>query len=203
MADEVLDTEAKIKAAAKKVFLAKGYEGAKTRQIAEEAGVNIALVNYYFRSKEALFKAIYMETFGAFFGTMVQLLNEPTPLEVKIWKIVDKYTDFLLANPLMPQFVLAEHGKNGAAFFKELDIKQVIGSARLTQQLKEEAAAGNIRPIETLQFIMTLMGNIAFPFVARPVISYIGDFDDAAFKSFMETRKTLVPEMIMCYLRQR
>ena len=203
MTDDAPDTETKIKEAAKKVFLENGYEGAKTRQIAQEAGVNVALVNYYFRSKEQLFKAIYLETFGLFFGTMVQLLNEATPLEVKVWKIVDKYTDFLLDNPLIPQFVLAEHGKNGAVFFRDLNVKNVIESARLTKQLQEEAEAGNIRPIDPLQFVITVIGNIAFPFVARPIIGYVGGLDDAGFRQFMETRKQIVPEMIMAYLRQR
>jgi TetR/AcrR family transcriptional regulator len=201
MTNEEPDTEAKIKEAARKVFLANGYEGTKIRQIADEAGVNIALVNYYFRSKEALFKAIYIETFGAFFGTMMQLLNEPTPLEVKIWKIVDRYTDFLLVNPLMPQFVLAEHGKNGVNLFKDMNIRELIKSARLVEQLREEAEAGRIRPIEPLQFIITLMSNIAFPIIARPVVGYVGDFGEAGFRQFMETRKTIIPEMIMCYLR--
>lgn len=200
--EDGLDTEAKIKEAARKVFLANGYEGTKTRQIAEEAGVNLALVNYYFRSKEQLFKAIYMETFGAFFGTIVQLLNEAVPLEVKVWKIVDKYTDFLLDNPLMPQFVLAEQGKQAAGFFNELGAKNVIAGSRLTKQLQEEAQAGTIRPIEPLQFIMTIMSNIAFPIMARPVINYIGDLDEAGFRAFMEARKTIVPEMIMGYLRK-
>ena len=203
MTDSAPDTETKIKEAAKRVFLANGYEGTKTRQIAEEAGVNMALVNYYFRSKEQLFKAIYMETFASFFGTMIQLLNEATPLEVKVWKIVDKYTDFLIDNPLMPQFVLAEFGKNAATLFNELDIKSVLKSAQLSQQLRNEAEAGNIRVIGPFDFVIMLMGNIAFPFIARPVISYVGDLDDMGFRAFVESRKTMVPEMIMGYLRQR
>src|SRR4051812_44383250 len=102
MAELDQDTETKIKKAAEKVFIERGYEGAKIRDIAEEAKVNIALVNYYFRSKEQLFKSIYMETFRSFFGQMVATLNEEAPLEVKVWKIVERYTDFLLANPLIP-----------------------------------------------------------------------------------------------------
>ncbi len=202
MADEALDTEAKIKEAAKKIFLKNGYEGAKIRQIAEEAGVNVALVNYYFRSKEQLFNSIYLETFRAFFGIIAQLLNEQTPLEVKVWKIVDKYTDFLLDNPLMPQFVLAEHGKNGVALLSSLNLKGVLEASALTRQIKEGVEAGTIRPISPFQFIITLMGSVVFPFVARPVITYVGGLDDAGFRAFMETRKTLVPEMIMGYLKR-
>lgn len=203
MAEGDANTETKIKEAAKRVFLANGYEGTKTRQIAEEARVNIALVNYYFRSKEQLFKAIYMETFASFFGTLTQLLNEATPLEVKVWKVMDKYTDFLLDNPLMPRFILTEFSKNGADLFKNLNVKDVFASSRLSQQLRQEAEAGTIRAIEPLHFIMLLMSNIAFPFIARPMIDYIGGFDDAGFREFTESRKAMIPEMIMGYLRQQ
>lgn len=197
------DTETKIKKAAEKVFIERGYEGAKIRDIAEEAKVNIALVNYYFRSKEQLFKSIYMETFGAFFGQMVSTLNEETPLEVKVWKIVDRYTNFLLANPLIPIFILSELRQDSSAFFKELKVRDIIQSSLLTQQLLQEAEKGNIRPIEPLQFIVSVLGNVVFPFVARPIISYIGDLDEAGFRQFMEERKRIAPEMIMGYLRLR
>ncbi|GAA4458227.1 TetR/AcrR family transcriptional regulator [Nibrella saemangeumensis] len=200
MAGEEQDTEAKIKRAAEQVFLEYGYEGAKIRQIADAAGVNIALVNYYFRSKEQLFKSIYMENFMAFFGRIVMLLNEETPLEVKIWKIVDRYTDFILDNPLIPMFVLSE-SRNGGTFFKELHVREVIKSAYFTKQLQEEISKGAIRPIKPLHLIMTIIGNIVFPILARPIVSYIGDLDDDGFRQFMEERKKIVPEMVMAYLR--
>ncbi|GAA4413047.1 TetR/AcrR family transcriptional regulator [Nibrella viscosa] len=201
MAGEEQDTEAKIKRAAEQVFLEYGYEGAKIRQIADAAGVNIALVNYYFRSKEQLFKSIYMENFRAFFGRIVMMLNEETPLEVKIWKIVDRYTDFILDNPLIPIFILAENRKGSDVFFKELHVREVIKSAYFTKQLQEEVSKGNIRPIKPLHLIMTIVGNIVFPILARPIVSYVGDFDSDGFRQFMEERKKIVPEMIMAYLR--
>ncbi len=203
MAELDQDTETRIKKAAEKVFMERGYEGAKIRDIAEEAKVNIALLNYYFRSKEQLFKSIYTETFGKFFGQMVTMLNEEIPLEVKVWKIVDQYTNFLLANPLIPMFVLTVHRTGGVDFFKDKNIKEVIQSALLTKQLIEEAEKGNIRPIKPLHFIISVMGNVVFPFVARPILAYIGDLDEAGFREFMEERKKLVPEMIMAYLKQR
>lgn len=195
------DTETKIKEAARKVFLAQGYDGAKIRQIADEAGVNLAMVNYYFRSKEQLFKSIYAETFREFLGQMAGMLNEPNPLEVKIWKIVDRYTDFIVSNPLIPSFILSEQQANGGAFFKEINAKGLIEKSFFRKQLVEEASKGNIRPVDPLQIIVTILSSIIFPIVARPIISYVGDLDDAGFRQFMETRKQLVPEMIMTYLR--
>lgn len=201
MAEETIDTETKIKEAAKKVFVEYGYEGAKVRQIAEEAGVNIALLNYYFRSKEQLFDSIYAEAFHSFFGTMMKLVNEETPLEVKVWQITDKYLDFLLDNPMMPSFIMAQQGKKGAGFFNKLGVKSMIGSSRLAKQLVEEAEKGNIRPIKPTQFIILMMGNLVFPFIARPIVSFIGDLDETGFREFINERRTLIPDMLMTFLR--
>ena len=201
MAEEKQDAEMKIKEAARRVFLAQGYEGTKMRQIAEAAGVNLAMINYYFRSKEQLFKSIYAETFAQFVGQMAQMINEPTPLEVKIWKIVDRYTDFIMDNPLIPSFILSEQQANNGAFFKEINARGLIENSVLKKQLLEEAEKGNIRAIEPLQVIMTILGNIVFPVVARPVVSYVGGLDDDGFQEFMKTRKQIVPEMIIAYLK--
>jgi AcrR family transcriptional regulator len=199
--EKEVDTETRIKEAAKRVFLKYGYEGTKIRQIAQEAGVNVALVNYYFRSKEQLFKSIYMESFRAFFGKMILLLNEETPFEVKIWKIVDRYTDLIMENPLMPLFVLSENREEGNLLFKEMHVKEVIHTAYFTKQLKEEIAKGHIREVAPLHVIFSIMGNVVFPFLARPIISYIGDMDEEGFRKFMEERKKIVPEMLMAYLK--
>jgi len=184
------------------VFLEQGYEGAKIRQIAEEAGVNLAMVNYYFRSKGELFKSIYLETFRELLGRIGVMLNEETPLEVKIWKVVDQYTDFILENPLLPGFVLSELRTNGAAFFQELNVKGIIEQSVFHRQLLQEAQKGHIRPVEPLQIVSTLMSSIIFPVMAKPMLSYVGNLDEAGFRQFMLTRKQLIPEMIMAYLKK-
>ncbi len=138
MAEEKQDAEIKIKEAARRVFLAQGYEGTKMRQIAEAAGVNLAMINYYFRSKEQLFNSIYAETFSQFIGQVVQLINESTPLEVKIWRIVDRYCDFLVENPLVPGFILSKQRVDGGEFFKKLDVRGVIENSVFKKQLAEE-----------------------------------------------------------------
>ncbi|QHT71059.1 TetR/AcrR family transcriptional regulator [Rhodocytophaga rosea] len=201
MMKEELDTQNRIKEAARRVFLRQGFDGAKIRQIAEEAGVNVALVNYYFRSKEQLFKSVYKETFGVLFGKIVMLLNEETPLEVKIWKIVDKYTDLIMENPLMPMFVLSENREDGNTLFKDLNVREVIRNSYFTKQLQEEIQKGNIREVAPLHIIFSILGNVVFPFLARPAISYMGDLNEEGFRKFMEERKKIIPEMIMAYLK--
>lgn len=202
MTGEAQDTETKIKEVARRVFLDYGYDGAKIRQIADEAGVNLAMVNYYFRSKEQLFKSIYMETFREFIGRIAVLVNEETPLEVKIWKIVDRYTDFILENPSVPTFIFSQMRQDGPTFFQEMNMKGLIEGSYFRRQLIEEAEKGNIRPVEPIQVIVTIMSNIVFPVMAQPIISYVGALDNGGFRQFMETRKRMVPEMIMAYLKQ-
>ncbi|MDJ1469429.1 TetR/AcrR family transcriptional regulator [Xanthocytophaga flava] len=197
------DTEAKIKEAAKRIFVQKGFDGARVRDIAEEAGVNIALMNYYFRSKEQLFEQIYTEVFTGFFNRILSILNEETPFEVKIWQLVDKYIDFLLENAMVPSFVLSELTRNDGQIFKKFNVSGVIQNAYFTKQLKDEIEKGNYRDIEPLQLIMTILGSMVFPFIAKPVVRYIGDLDEKGFQDFVMERKKIIPVMIMTYLRTK
>ncbi|GHB59897.1 TetR/AcrR family transcriptional regulator [Persicitalea jodogahamensis] len=201
MAEEKQDAEIKIKEAARRVFLAQGYEGTKMRQIAEAAGVNLAMINYYFRSKEQLFNSIYAETFSQFIGQVVQLINESTPLEVKVWKIVDRYCDFLVENPLVPGFILSKQRVDGGEFFKKLDVRGVIENSVFKKQLAEETEKGNIRSTDPLQVITVILGSLVFPIMAQQVVSYVGGLDNKGFREFMEERKQIIPEMIMAYLK--
>src|SRR6185503_2844719 len=93
-------TEARIKAAAKTIFTQKGYAAARTRDIAEEAGINLALLNYYFRSKEKLFDLIMLESMQGFIHSIAGVFNnETTSLEEKIQTLANNYIDMLTTQP--------------------------------------------------------------------------------------------------------
>ncbi|MFC5411235.1 TetR/AcrR family transcriptional regulator [Larkinella bovis] len=194
-------TEQKIKEAAKKVFLERGFDGAKLRHIAEEAGTTMAMVNYYFRSKEQLFQSIFLETMGSFLGRIVAILNEEVPLEIKVWKVVDNYTDFLHTNPHVPVFVLSELQKDSSEVFEKLNLKSMIETAYFTKQLQIEGEKGAIRRVKPLQLIVTMLGSLIFPFMAKPIVSYIGGMDETAYRAFLEERKVIVFETVMVYLK--
>src|SRR3978361_2143372 len=102
-------TEQKIKDAAQKVFGRKGDSGTTTRYIADEAGINNALLNYYFRSKEKLFDIVMQEQVAVLFGQIYPIVNnEETTLEQKISSIINYYTEVLPAQPGLMVFVLSE-----------------------------------------------------------------------------------------------
>jgi AcrR family transcriptional regulator len=102
-------TEEKIKVAARKIFLRKGFAATRTRDIAEEAGLNLALLNYYFRSKEKLFDIIMLENLQHFIEGIKDILNDKqTSLAQKIEAIVNNYINLLMHQPELPLFVLHE-----------------------------------------------------------------------------------------------
>src|SRR6185436_3056815 len=102
-------TEEKIKLAARKVFTKKGFSAARTRDIAEQAGINLSLLNYYFRSKEKLFHQVIMEKAQQIFGVLFPILNnDAISLDEKIDLIVVNYIELLKQNPDLPMFVLSE-----------------------------------------------------------------------------------------------
>src|SRR3546814_19667798 len=112
-----ISTEEKIKEAARKVFTRKGYAAARTRDIAEEAGINLALLNYYFRSKEKLFHQVMIERMQELFGVLIPVMNDPsTALETKLRLITENYIATIGCNPDLPLFVLIEIRTNPGAF---------------------------------------------------------------------------------------
>jgi AcrR family transcriptional regulator len=181
-------TEEKIKEAARKVFTQKGYSGTRTRDIAEEAGLNLALLNYYFRSKEKLFEIVMMEKMQKLFGTLAPTLNDPTTsLESKIEKVADIYIQMLSQNPDLPIFVLSEIKNNAERFQNLIQPGKLLVESAFVKQLKER------RPdIHPFHFVFNILGMMIFPFVGRPVFQSVSKNPDD-FNDLMEERKKLIP----------
>ena len=100
-------TEKLIMEAAKKIFGRKGLDGARMQEIADEAGINKALVHYYFRSKEKLFEAVVNETFLSFFPKVLSLMSNPSiSLFKKIESFVNLYISLIQENPHIPGFMV-------------------------------------------------------------------------------------------------
>ncbi|HEY6082355.1 MAG TPA: TetR family transcriptional regulator [Chitinophagaceae bacterium] len=194
-----LSTEEKIKEAARKVFTRKGYAATRTRDIAEEAGINLALLNYYFRSKEKLFNQVMMEKVQQLFGVLLPVLNDPsTRLEVKIERIVSNYIDMLLKNPDLPIFVLSELKGQAEQLKKVLPIEKIIPNASFIKQLQDK------RPdISPLHFLMNILGMTVFPFIAMPAFDVLGIINKNAFEAMIAERKKLIPIWVKAMLKAK
>lgn len=199
------NTEEKIRAAAKKLFTEKGLANTTVREVAEEAGVNIALLNYYFRSKDKLFMSIFAESFHEYRNKILDaMFHEDLPLEERIRKFVNIATDQLKKNPDLPMFISNECKQNPEAFKSVIKMKkdQVINS-NLIKQLKEEAAKGNIREIDPLQFHFLVSSNVTAPFLSYPMMKVLCEIENISMDEFLEERKEIIVEMIMAYLKKK
>ena len=107
-----LSTEEKIKAAAKKVFMTKGFDGCSVRDIAKEVGSNVALLNYYFRSKEKLFELIFEGAMSDFLQAMIAVFSSELTLKEKVEQLIDKEFSFFLEHPELPMFILQSLHQN-------------------------------------------------------------------------------------------
>ena len=198
-----LSTEEKIKDAAKKIFLEKGFGSATTRDIAECADTNIALVNYYFRSKERLFQEIFRESFSETFLPVARVLNDNLPLEAKIYKFVDHMIELMKRDPLLPMFVLSEMRGENSKICEMLTEMHAVEPNRFIEQLEDEAAKGNIRKVDFAQVEVSLMSMVIFPFISMNMLKMKKNMTTEQFYQMMDERKKAIPEMILTYLRHR
>lgn len=195
-------TEEKIKAAARAMFMKKGYAATKTRDIAEHADINLALVNYYFRSKENLFKQIMMETIQSFFSKVLMVFNDTdTTLDEKLHALASEYIDMLSGQPEMPFFLLNELQSNPDGFVNKMASASKIKESVFVRQLIEELGADKIKKVNPAHFILNLMGLIVFPFIAKPMLSLALGVEKEAFSKLMMERKKLIPIWIMNMLK--
>ncbi len=194
------DTENKIKEVAKRLFIERGFEATKTRDIAKEAGVNIALLNYYFRSKEKLFEKIFEESVNQYLHILVSILNEELPLETKIRKFVSNYIEAIRQEPHLTLFVLSEMRYRKSTVMERIFVPEIKSTQTLKQQLESEAAAGNIRPMNHHQFELCIASMVSFPFIAKPITMAIGEMNELDFDRFIEDRKTIIADMMWAYL---
>ncbi len=187
-------TEEKIKSAARTVFHKKGFAATRTREIAEEAGINLALLNYYFRSKEKLFQIIMLETMQGFYQTMIIVfMDGSTTLEEKIEQVAEKYIDLVVEQPEIPLFILSEIRNSSGDFFTKLPINELLKKSSFMQQFQEAVQQKKVADVHPIHFVLNLMGLIVFPFIARPVLTHLGEMADAQFRTVMEERKKLIP----------
>jgi AcrR family transcriptional regulator len=198
------NTETKIKTAARVVFHKKGFAATRTRDIAEEAKMNLALLNYYFESKEKLFNLIMLETLTFFFQTMGIVFNdETTTLEKKIQLMSEKYIDLIIAEPEIPFFILNDIRSNGAAILEKLSVANMVMKSAFIKQYKEAAKNGKVAEPNPLHFLMNLLGMIVFPFINSPMIKKVGKLSDRQFDKLMQERKKLIPVWMKAVLKAK
>lgn len=203
------DTEQRVLEAARIVFVRRGTAGARMQEIAQEAGVNQALLHYYFRTKERLAEAVFRQVAGQIMPAVLRLLSTEAPLEEKVERFVHLYLDTFARSPFLPGYVLSEMHHHPQRIPQLL--ARTAGSPaasvarpvfqRLTAEIDARVRAGTMRPISAEQFAVNLLSLCVFPFAARPLIGAVMALDDAGFMAFIEERKRELPRFFLNGLR--
>lgn len=189
---EIVTTEQKIILAANKLFTQKGYAATKTRDIAEEAGTNLALLNYYFGSKENLYKKVVQEKLKMLLGAVGPVLSdEQITIEDKIRTITENYTNLLLENEELPIFILNELSVNRELFVNLTQNTRRIAQPVIDKQLRDRGVA-----MSAVDLVINTLSLTMFPFVAKPLITASGLVKEEEFSEFVNERKGKILEWI-------
>ena len=199
------DTENRILHAARTVFIRRGTSGARMQEIAEEAGVNQALLHYYFRSKERLSEAVFSEVAGRMFPAIIQILAGDDPIEKKVSSVVATYLDTMSRSPFLPGYLISElhhHPERVPQLLKGVAgievstaLKPVL--EKLDRQISAGVKAGRMRRIPAQQFMANLISLCVFPFAAQPMLRAAFGLDEDGFAKFIATRRKELPQFIM------
>jgi AcrR family transcriptional regulator len=193
-------TEQKILDAARNIFMRKGMHGAKMQEIADEAGINKALLHYYFRSKDKLFDRIFQEVFGQLFPKLQILADATKSIENRVQIFVAEYMTVMQQNPFLPLFILHEIQRDPDSLHDRFK------NSGLQPEIIQNAIASSLKMTlnEVRMFLVNMLSLCIFPFAAKPLLSrvlYGGN--DEAYEAFLEDRKTAVPEFIMNSLKTK
>jgi len=187
-------SEDKIKDAARRVFLKKGFDGTTSRDIAREADMNIALTNYYFRSKEKLFLEIFSEVLGTYFNSTIEILNKRIDIKDKISEMIEHDFAMMRDEPDMVIFIMNEIHKEPDRLFAGMSHFERLKETYFTQQLEEGIANGTIRDLRLENLLPLIKCSVEFIYLAKPIHKKLYNMTDEAFEVFAETQKEHIKE---------
>lgn len=202
MTEHEMNTEQKILDAAKEVFQQKGMTGARMQEIADKAGINKALLHYYYRTKDKLFEKVFEMAFSLFIPKVKEMMISDKPVFEKLEFFIENYIDLLQKHPFIPSFVISELNRNPKMliniFEKNVQLLQDGLVQKLDNQIKEEVEKGILRPISAKNLMTNTVSLCIFPIVARPVLQGIlFENNKKEYDEFLIQRKDFVKEYII------
>jgi TetR/AcrR family transcriptional regulator len=198
MSENDKQTEEKIFEAATEVFVSKGMDGARMQDIANHAGINKALLHYYFRTKDQLFNAVFEMIARKIIKKFAPVFDEHLSLEAKIIFFFKEHITFLQENPKLPAFILNEVNRNPARIknlLKNIEFKNLW--LKLYSQHQKEFGKYNITEANMPQLMVSIAAMSVFPFAARGLIESILDNNGLDFNKFIDERKKFAAEFVI------
>ncbi len=205
--ENLTNTEKRILQAATEVFLEKGKDGARMQEIAGKAGINKALLHYYFRSKEQLYRRVFASEVRRFFDALLNATPPTEQIQSFLQYFINSYLDQLAARPRMMRFISWEIQQD-MGVFKEI-LKEVLLDSedsplfRFRGIIQKAMQEGEIRPVSFPQFMLSLLGMCVYPFLAQPVVETIYPDIRVNDPEFLRQRKQEIFNLIWRGIAQK
>jgi len=196
-----IDTKERILQAAQKEFVLNGFNGARMRAIANTAQVNKGLLHYHFGCKENLFEKVFVYVFQKNMQAFEEIIQLDDSLIESIQRYVSLHIDKLIENPFIPIYILQETNRDPKKLVKLMGHE--MGNSimhKFEERIKREVEAGTIKPIDSRQFVVSLMSMVVFPFLEQPLLETLFEMDKKAYRVFLEERKKFIPAFIKAAL---
>lgn len=195
------ETEQKIFDAAHEVFVQRGLDGAKMQDIADRAGINKALLHYYFRSKEKLFETIARAILNRNVPVIRGIIESDLVLETKIERLIAQYIAVVSRNSYLPIFLISEMNKHPDRFFGSIFPQELPRPEVFVRQVNEAVAEGRIRAVDPRHLIVNVMSMCLMPFVAKPMLRVLLGMTSEEWDKFIQQRTREVTEFVFAALR--
>lgn len=194
----VIDTTRdRILAIASETFYQKGFAGTRMQEIADAAGLNKAMLHYYFKTKEQLFDTVFQQALGGFLGGIARVLNAPLPLRQKIGAYVDHCLDALQANPAVAAFIIHELHQQPARLTQQFAAHSLANLHAFRQQVATEAPALAEAGRGADHLFVDMVALCVYPFLARPLLQPLLQQSDAQCRSFLQERKQVIKQQLL------
>ncbi|RFP63635.1 TetR/AcrR family transcriptional regulator [Hymenobacter lapidiphilus] len=205
MAGKVRDvqTEEHIKHTAKNIFFAEGNLHATTQEIADQAGVNRALINYYFRSRDQLFQQVLQEAMNSLFAKLHLLFTAKMDFREKIRQYIDTTIDQTATYPYLESFVIAELNRGGALTPRFPDHLRQALLGPFSDEVQAEVQKGTLPAATIEHFIINLMSLTTYPMMAKPIVKMIFNQDETTYRQCIHELKQQIFQLIFCGCQER
>jgi TetR/AcrR family transcriptional regulator len=191
------NTEDIIVNAAKTVFISKGLDGARMQEIADEAGINKALLHYYFRTKNKLFEKVFSIVFKDVFIVLEGAVTDNMDFERFLEEFIRQYISLLKSKPFIPQFVIHELNRKPERIVENMQ-NSSFNKQALFNLINNAVKKKIIRPIQPVHLITNILSMCIFPFVAKPIITgFVLDGDVEKYKTYIDER----PEEVLKFVK--
>jgi AcrR family transcriptional regulator len=184
--------------AARGLFIDKGFRSTGIRDIAAASGTNVAMVNYYFRTKYDLFEIIFEETFGQLQKKVLTTLSSDLSFFELVETIICSYYDMLIEYPQIPVFIISEINLDPVRLSARLQSRDPHGVfLQMSTRIREEEEKGTIRPTSPVDFLLNLLSLCIFPFVFKNLGTNLSGVSEQEYSQMLEKHKDYVIQFVI------